>query len=362
VGILAPRALKNDGSLHEAARCLQLDIATDLIKHGHTPNFPSRLHQGRHALSELCLNAHITTSAQRSKARQLIRLLLDNGANPLFRARNEKSTVILALDNAYSALEVTEALLETEVWETLNDEKNLYRDPSTSLTYSPLSYPQLVPSHSRAPHKSELLSLLRDKGCEPRFYSETAHQPPGAIGLPKPLRHLADAQTSHDLALRHERERHEHLRTLEETSHKDTLRRKKEQNNAELAAQTAATQHWQLLAQQKHEFELARVREAEHMKRGEKVTWHNLTMEQEREAAGRKVATEARLVEERKKEVEHRAGVEKKMLRDKEEVYERNVGRQKEVIKRADESAQLHARMRQDRVAIEGVPQWGSVD
>ena len=362
MGILAPRALKNDGSLHEAARCLQLDIATDLIKHGHTPNFPSRLHQGRHALSELCLNAHITTSAQRSKARQLIRLLLDNGANPLFRARNEKSTVILALDNAYSALEVTEALLETEVWETLNDEKNLYRDPSTSLTYSPLSYPQLVPSHSRAPHKSELLSLLRDKGCEPRFYSETAHQPPGAIGLPKPLRHLADAQTSHDLALRHERERHEHLRTLEETSHKDTLRRKKEQNNAELAAQTAATQHWQLLAQQKHEFELARVREAEHMKRGEKVTWHNLTMEQEREAAGRKVATEARLVEERKKEVEHRAGVEKKMLRDKEEVYERNVGRQKEVIKRADESAQLHARMRQDRVAIEGVPQWGSVD
>jgi hypothetical protein len=50
------------------------------------------------------------------------------------------------------------------------------------------------------------------------------------------------------------------------------------------------------------------------------------------------------------------------MLKDKEEVYERNVKRQTEVMKRADESAQVHARLRQERVAIEGAPQWGSVD
>jgi hypothetical protein len=50
------------------------------------------------------------------------------------------------------------------------------------------------------------------------------------------------------------------------------------------------------------------------------------------------------------------------MLKDKEDVYERNVKRQTEVMKRADESAQLHAKLRQGRPAIEGAPQWGSVD
>jgi PAB1-binding protein PBP1 len=50
------------------------------------------------------------------------------------------------------------------------------------------------------------------------------------------------------------------------------------------------------------------------------------------------------------------------MLKDKEDVYERNVKRQTEVMRRADESAQLHARLRQERPAIEGAPQWGSVD
>jgi ankyrin repeat protein len=361
VQVLAPHALKNDGSLHEAARCLHLDVAATLIKHGHSPNFPSRLHQGRHALGELCLNARITTAAQRSKARQLIRLFLDNKANPLFKARNEKSSVILAVDNAYSALDITEALLETEVWEDLNDEKHLYRD-STGLWYSPLSYVELIPSPSRTPHKDDLISLLRDKGCEPRFYSESAHQPPGAVGLPKPIRQLADRQTEHELTLKHEQAHHEHARTLQETTHRDLLRRKKEAENTDLAAQTAATQHWQLLAQQKHEFEMHRVRDAERMKRAEKVAWHALTTEQEHDAAERKGRAEARGMEARKAELEHRAVLERRMLKDKEDVYERNVGRQKDVMKRADESAQLHARLRQERPAIEGAPQWGSVD
>jgi hypothetical protein len=45
-----------------------------------------------------------------------------------------------------------------------------------------------------------------------------------------------------------------------------------------------------------------------------------------------------------------------------EDVYERNVARQKDVMKTADDSAKLHAKLRQERPAIEGAPQWGSVD
>ncbi|KAH8717130.1 hypothetical protein GQ44DRAFT_751899 [Phaeosphaeriaceae sp. PMI808] len=327
VQILAPHALKNDGSLHEAARCLQVEAVATLISHGH---------------------------------------------NAKFRARNEMSPILLALENAYSALDISEALLETEVWEDLNDDKNMYRD-SSGLWYSPLKYIELIPSPSRVANKQDLLDLVRDKGCEPRFYSESAIQPPGAIGIPKPVARLVDRQKEHELSIKHDSERHEHTRSLEETSHRDTMRRKREQQESDALAQTHAHNHNQALEQQTHDATIRRVREAERMKRSEKVAWHTLQLEQEHEASARRaslkeretaatVSAESRLIEQRKSELEHRAGVERRMLKDKEDVYERNVKRQTEVMKRADESAQLHARLRQERPAIEGAPQWGSVD
>jgi ankyrin repeat protein len=371
VQVLAPYALKNDGSLHEAARYLQLDVATTLVHFGHQPNFPSRLHQGRHALSELCLNAHITAAGQRSAVRRLIDLFVKNGADAKLKARGEKSAVILALDNAYSALEIAEALLETELWEGLNDEKHMYRDQN-GLWYSPLKYVELIPSPSRAAHKQDLIDLLRDKGCEPRFFSETAIQPPGAVGIPKSVARLVDRQKEHELALKHEQERHEHGRTLGETTHRDLLRRKKEKQDADLASAAQIAGHQAQLDQQTHESSIRRVRDAERMKRSEKIAWHNLIMEQENDASSRRQAmkdresaaaaiAESRLIEQRKGELEHRATMERRMLKDKEDVYERNVKRQVEVLKRADESAMVHARAKQERPAIEG-PQWGSVD
>jgi ankyrin repeat protein len=371
VQLLSAHALNDDGSLHEAARCLHVDNATILIKQGHNPNFPSRFHSGRHALGELCLNAEVTNGAQLSKARQLIRMLISNGANPEFRARNERSTVILALDNPHCALELTEALLETEVWQHLSDEAHMYRDAS-GLWYSPIKYVELVPSPSRARCKTELIELLQDKGCTPRFYSEHPEQPDGAIGMPAPIAALADRQKEHQLSLRLTREAAEHARSIEETSHKDMLRRKQEEQDADLAAQAIALAKWQALEQQKHEFEVQRVRAAEHMKRQEKVAWHSLTTEQERDLASQRLqieerkasagyAGEAKLVKLRQQEVEHRATVERKALEQKEQLYERNVKRQKQLTDRLDESAQLHAKLRQERPAIEGTG-WGTVD
>lgn len=371
VQLLSAHALKDDGSLHESARNLQWDNARLLIKQGHNPNFPSRLHQGRNALGELCLNADITNGSQRTKARQIIRLFLDHGANPKFKARNERSAIILALDNPHSALEATEALLETEVWEGLEDEKHMFRD-SNGLWYSPIKYVELVPSPSRARDKQELINLLRDKGCEPKFYSERPEQPEGAIGMPAPIAELADRQKAHALSLRLANEAHEHTRMLEETSHRDLLRRKKEQQDAEMAAAAAAKAQWQALEQSKHEFEIARVQDAERMKRAEKATWHKQQMEQERDFAAQRqqiedrkasaaYAHEGRLMKQRQAELEHRAGVERKALMEKEQLFERNVKRQRQLTDRLDESAKLHASLRQERPAIEAA-KWGSVD
>jgi hypothetical protein len=153
---LALRCLKNDGSLHEAARSLQLDAVALLIKAAHDPNFPSRHHGGRNTLGELCLNVEITNGSQRARARQVLRHLLDNGANPSFKARNERSAVILALDNVSDPLKVAETLLETEVWEQLNDEKHMFRDEK-GLWYSPYSYVDRIPSPARAAQKQNLL-------------------------------------------------------------------------------------------------------------------------------------------------------------------------------------------------------------
>ena len=157
VEALAPHALKNDGSLHEATRNLQLDAASTLVKFGHAPSFASRLHGGRDALGELCCNGELETSIQRSTARRLLRLLLDNGARPTFKARNERSSVILALDNPYNPLTMADILLETEVWEQLNDEKHMFCDTAKGLWYSPLSYVEHISSPARTTRKEELL-------------------------------------------------------------------------------------------------------------------------------------------------------------------------------------------------------------
>jgi hypothetical protein len=368
---LSEHALKDDGSLHEAARCLQVENATIMIKQGHNPNFPSRLHGGRNALGELCLHAEVTSGSQRTKARQLVRLFLDNGANPKFKARNERSTVVLALDNAHSPLEVTDALLETEVWEGLNDEKHMYRDEK-GLWYSPIKYVELVPFPSRARHMKELLELLRDKGCEPKYYSEHPEQPQGAIGMPAPIAKLADRQKEHQLSLKLAKEASDHARMLDEEKHRDLLRRKREQQDAEMAAAAAAQAQWKALEQSKHEFEIQRVQTAERMKRSEKVAWHNLLTEQERDMAAQRqqiedrkasanYAHEAKLAKQRQLELEHRTGLERKALLEKEQLFERNVSRQKQLTDRLDESAKLHAGLRQERPAIEPA-KWGSVD
>jgi hypothetical protein len=67
------------------------------------------------------------------------------------------------------------------------------------------------------------------------------------------------------------------------------------------------------------------------------------------------------MIDARKGEMEHRAIVERKALKEKEELYERNVKRQMQITDRVDQSAKLHASLRQERPAIEGAP-WGSVD
>ncbi|OCK79653.1 ankyrin [Lepidopterella palustris CBS 459.81] len=368
------KALQNDGSLHEAARNLQFDVASILVKFGHNPNFPSRLHGGRNALGELVLNAEIGTSKQRTRLRELIRLLLDANANPKFRARNEKSVVILALENAYHAVEVTEALLETEVWEDLNDEKHMFRSDA-GFWYSPLSYVELMPRPGREQQKTQLTELLKDKGCAPKFYAEKGEQPDGAVGLPPSLARIAERYAEHKEALRLEREKAENARLVTENTHRDSLRQRQERELAEQNAikETFAVQ--QQLEQSKHDFEVHRLRELERVKREEKSRSHRMQIEQERDTAVQQLQieerrasanlkNEGRLIQQRQAEMDYRIRSEQKALLDKEKADERNLQRQNASIDRMDQSARLHARLRQgppSEVPLR-IEEYGQVD
>ncbi|KAF2803492.1 ankyrin [Mytilinidion resinicola] len=342
------KALRDDGSLHEAACSLQLSNASLLLEHDHKPNFPSRLHGGRSALGQLCLGVEVTNSDQRTKLRQMIRLLLDAGANAKFRARDKKSVVILALDNPHHAVEVTDALLETEVWEDLNDDKHLYHDDA-GYCYSPLKYAELMPRPGRDPQKRELMEVLIDKACVPKFYAEEGEQPAGAVGLPAHLARIAARRTEQRTAMQLEREADEHSRRLAETKHLDDLRRAKER---ELAAQAALQNTHAVQARleaAKHDSELRRIREAERVKRDQRQEAANQQLQIEEREGIATYQREQRFIEQRRKELDYRNSAEQRALLEKEKVFERNVQRQKALIDRNDQSAKLHAKLQQEK-------------
>jgi hypothetical protein len=115
--------------------------------------------------------------------------------------------VFLALDNATDPYTVTKALLDTELYTILNDPENIYHDKASGLCYSPISYVE----HNRSAagsqaQKDDLIRLLEDKRCIPRYYSYAGEQPADAIGMPEAQKRRFDIDLEHQLILRRARE------------------------------------------------------------------------------------------------------------------------------------------------------------
>jgi hypothetical protein len=115
--------------------------------------------------------------------------------------------MFLALDNATDPYTVTKALLDTELYTILNDPENIYHDKASGLCYSPISYVE----HNRSAagsqaQKDDLIRLLEDKRCIPRYYSFAGEQPADAIGMPDAQKRRFDIDLEHQLILRRARE------------------------------------------------------------------------------------------------------------------------------------------------------------
>lgn len=181
--ILAAGASCNDGSLHNAARELNLPAIQILARYGHDVDFPSHRHSGRSALGELVLHAteyaELTATKERTMEK-VIAFLLDQGSDISIQSEG-KSCLLLAL-SAADPVATTRTLLKAGVWKQINQKFNIYSDGKYS--YSPTMYVQKV---LKSEHSEELISLLRANRCEDVFYADTGPQPDGAVGLPEDL-------------------------------------------------------------------------------------------------------------------------------------------------------------------------------
>jgi ankyrin repeat protein len=182
--ILAADPAKNDGSLHNAARELNLDALKVLFEYGHELDFPSPLHNGRSALGELCLNAATSeelTAAREKKMEKTIAYIIGEGTDLSIQCEG-KSVLLLALESR-DPVTTTRALLKVGMWKYINKSFNYYND--SKYTYSPTQYASRLLPESDA--QDQLLALLRANRAIDVYYANDGPQPEDAVNIPAEL-------------------------------------------------------------------------------------------------------------------------------------------------------------------------------
>ncbi|KAK2751086.1 hypothetical protein FQN57_000161 [Myotisia sp. PD_48] len=167
----------DDGSLHEAARNVQVQVMHALIDNGHRADYPLSYYDGRTALAELCLMAE---GKSYSELKVAIAILVLNGD---FRLKSSgKSILHFALDNKTDALTVARVLLDTFMGSHLNEHFNIFEEDG--LCYSPLAYVAKGVNQAPETETVALSALLKGFNCDMRFWASYGDQPDDAIGAP----------------------------------------------------------------------------------------------------------------------------------------------------------------------------------
>ncbi|KAI1081711.1 ankyrin [Whalleya microplaca] len=179
--LLAAGASRNDGSLHNAARELNLPAMQVLVEYRHDPDFPSPLHGGRSALGELCLHAADSgeiTPPREKLMEKAINFLLQSESDITLQSEG-KSVLLLAFESA-DPLTTSKVLLRADMWKYINKSFNQYTDGK--FTYSPTMYIQRVLPD--LDYKPRLLKLLRANRATDVYYANSGPQPDDAVGMP----------------------------------------------------------------------------------------------------------------------------------------------------------------------------------
>ena len=232
--LLKKNPLRNDGSLHEAARELHPQAIKILVKAGHDIHFPSARHGGRSPLCELCFACKgsenpiglLETMTELNAAK----------AEPLRKCRG-KTALFMAIDNPNPCPIIT-TLIEVCMWRDLNDPQNVYQEGD--YFYSPTSY--IKKGITRQPEvvAYDALRVLEDFNTTDRYYAkERMQQPRDAVGMPQMLLDL-----DHQKWIRSSR-----LEEEEEDFARKLRRADEEMANRQ---QNSQKQHLRLLAQREN--------------------------------------------------------------------------------------------------------------
>ncbi|KAK7418953.1 hypothetical protein QQX98_003656 [Neonectria punicea] len=212
--LLAADPSKDDGSLHNAARELNLAAVRVLVQSSHDPDFPSPLHGGRSALGEVCLHGSDMgeLTADREKSMQKVMSCLVDSESDITIKSHGKSLLLLCFE-AFDPVTTTRCFLKVAMWKHINKPFNQFVD--AEYTYSPTMYitKVLPPSDTR----DQLLTLLRANRAIDVYYANSGDQPDDAIGLPE------------DMEVQERERKARLLRIAQETEdHRITIARRKE--------------------------------------------------------------------------------------------------------------------------------------
>jgi hypothetical protein len=204
--ILAADPSINDGSLHNAARDLNLKAMQVLVEYGHDVDFPSTLHGGRSALGELCLNAAHAgplTAAQEKQMEKAMAFLISNDTDHTIQS-DGKSVLLLALNSA-DPVPTTRALLKVGAWKHVNKPYNHYTDGI--YTYSATQYiARVLPCSDDL--RPQLLTLLKSNRAIDVYYANDGPQPEGAVNLPPELLRAERERRAREERIAKENEEH----------------------------------------------------------------------------------------------------------------------------------------------------------
>ncbi|PHH62400.1 hypothetical protein CDD81_7196 [Ophiocordyceps australis] len=182
--LLAAEPSRDDGSLHNAARDLNLAAVKVLVQAGHDADFPSPLHGGRSVLGEVCLHGSDgkDMTMDKERAMQKVMAFLIDSKSDLSVKISGKPLLYLCFDAA-DAIATTRAFLRSGMWKHVNKEFNYHVDQG--FTYSPTMY--VVKLVGESDTKDQLVQVLRASRASDVFYANEGPQPEGAIGLPEDL-------------------------------------------------------------------------------------------------------------------------------------------------------------------------------
>lgn len=259
--LLTAELSRDDRSLHNAARDLNLSVVKVLVQSGHDLDFPSPLHGGRRALGEACLHgSDAGEMAERERAMQKVMAFLIDSESDLSIKSGGKSLLHLCFDAADPVV-TSRALLKSGMWKHVNEAFDYYADDG--YTYSPTMYITKVLPPSDV--GDELLALLRASRATDVFYAHEGPQPEGAAGLPEDMEvqeRARKAEESDDFSMAMARKRE--IASVEQQilAHKADMEeaRRRKLHSEDVAALRSRAQLDESLASTAHQRRLAEQR------------------------------------------------------------------------------------------------------